>query len=140
MNNQPKPLSLEHELALIRCQDYLQKEPEKAILIALMQLHFHLEMLEEIERLEAENIRLKSISLPPFGTPSQGRLQAEYDDLRSEYLDVLIKNARLRKENIRLSQDNKDKMQLIDALTKDDSLDSLAKDNVTLPDFIEEVL
>ena len=32
MNNQPEtPLSLEHELALIRCQDYLQKDPQKAI-------------------------------------------------------------------------------------------------------------
>ncbi len=140
MNNQPEPLSLEHELALIRCQDYLKKEPEKAMTIALMQLHFHLEMLEECQRLEAENTRLKSISLPPFSTPSHGRLQAEYDDLRSEYLDVLIKNARLRKENQQLSQENHDFKQVIDALTKDDSLDSLTEDNVFLPDFIEEIL
>ena len=134
MNNQPKTtLSLEHELALIRCQDYLKKEPEKAILIALMQLRFHLEMLEENERLSAENTRLKSISLPPFGTPPHGRLQAEYDDLRSEYLKVLKENAHLR-------QDKKDLMQLIDSLTSDDSLDSLTEDDVFLPDFIDEVL
>ena len=133
MNNQPEPLSLEHELALIRCQDYLKKEPEKAMTIALMQLRFYLEMLEENERLEAENTRLKSISLFPAQTPSHGRLQAEYDDLRSEYLKVLKENAHLR-------QDNKDKMQLIDALTQDDSLDSLTEDNILLPDFIEEVL
>ncbi len=141
MNNQPETtLSLEHELALIRCKDYLQKEPEKAMTIALMQLRFHLEMLEENERLSAENTRLKSISLPPFGTPSHGRLQAEYDDLRSEYLDVLIKNARLQKENQQLSQENHNFKQVIDALTKDDSLDSLTEDNILLPDFIEEVL
>ena len=133
MNNQPKPLSLENELALIRCQDYLKKDPQKAIPIALMQLRFYLEMLEENERLEAENKKLKSISLFPAQTPSHGRLQAEYDDLRSEYLKVLKENAHLR-------QDLKDLMQVIDALTKDDSLDSLTEDNILLPDFIEEVL
>ena len=134
MNNQPEtPLSLEHELALIRCEDYLKKDPQKAIPIALMQLRFYLEMLEENERLEAENKKLKSISLFPAQTPSHGRLQAEYDDLRSEYLKVLKENAHLR-------QDLKDLMQLIDSLTQDVSLDSLAEDHVTLPDFIEEVL
>ncbi len=134
MNNQPEiPLTLEHQFEIERCKVYLQEHPEKAQKIAIAQLTCHLELVEECQRLKAENTRLKSISLPPFGTPSQGRLQAEYDDLRSEYLKVLKENAHLR-------QDLKDLMQLIDSLTQDVSLDSLAEDHVTLPDFIEEVL
>ena len=141
MNNQPERLlSLEHQFEVERCKIYLQENPENSQRIALAQLRLHLELVEECQRLEAENTRLQSISLPPFSTPSHGRLQAEYDDLRSEYLDVLIKNARLHKENQQLSQENLDFKQVIDALTKDDSLDSLTEDNVPLPDSIEEVL
>lgn len=109
MNNQPEiPLTLEHQFEIERCKVDLQEHPEKSQRVALAQLRFHLELVEECQRLKAENIRLKSISLPPFGTPSQGRLQAEYDEERSSYLDVLIKNDRLRKENIQLSQENHD--------------------------------
>ncbi len=134
MNNQPeRPLTLEHQFEIERCKIYLQENPEKAQKIAIAQLTFHLELVEECQRLKAENTSLKSLSLFPVQTPSHGWLQAEYDDLRSEYLKVLKENAHLR-------QDNKDKMQLIDALTKDDSLDSLTEDNILLPDFIEEVL
>ena len=105
-----------------------------------MQLRFHLEMLEENERLSAENKKLKSLSLFPVQMPSHGRLPAEYDDLHSEFVDVLIKNARLHKENQQLSQENKDLKQLIDALTKDDSFDSLNEEDVFLPDSIDKVL
>ena len=133
MNTQPeRPLSLEHQFEIERCKIYLQENPGKAKQIAIAQLTFHLELVEECQRLKAENTSLKSISLFPAQTPSHGRLQAEYDDLRSEYLKVL-------KENAHLHQDNKDLMQLIDSLTSDNSLDSLAEENV-LPDFIEEVL
>ena len=119
------PLSLEHQFDLTRCEIYLQQQPEKAASIALMQFRFHLERLEECQRLEAENQKLKSLSLPPFSTRSHGQLQTEYDDLRLAYLKVTQENARLR-------QDKKDLMQLIDSLTKED--------DVSLPDFIQQIL
>ena len=92
-------LPLHNQFDIIKLKLHLHKYPEQAKSIAIQQFTYHLEMLAENERLEAEIKQLKSVSLPPFGTPSHGQLQREYDELLECYKDLLQKFLNLGEEN-----------------------------------------
>ena len=97
-------LPLHNQFDIIKLKLLLHKHPEKAKTIAIEQFTYHLEMLAENERLEAENKKLKSVSLPPFGTPSHGQLQRQYDELLECYSDLSAKFHNLTAENKALYQ------------------------------------
>ncbi len=82
-------LPLHNQFDIIKLKLHLHKYPEQAKPIAIQQFTYHLEMLAENERLEAENQKLKSVSLPPFGTPSHGQLQNQYDELLAREVMML---------------------------------------------------
>ena len=97
-------LPLHNQFDLIKLKLHLHKHPEQAKSIAIAQFTYHLEMLAENEKLEAENQKLKSVSLPPFGTPSHGQLQKQYDELLECYTELLSKFLNLTEENQALYQ------------------------------------
>ena len=97
-------LPLHNQFDIIKLKLHLHKYPEQAKPIAIQQFTYHLEMLAETERLEAEIKKLKSVSLPPFGTPSHGKLQSQYDDLLKCYTELLTKFRNLTEENKALYQ------------------------------------
>ena len=110
-------LPLHNQFDIIKLKLHLHKYPEQAKTIAIQQFTYHLEMLAENEKLEAENKKLKSVSLPPtdlefnsrsqagahsappFGTPSHGQLQKQYDELLECYSELLTKLRNLAEEN-----------------------------------------
>ncbi len=92
-------LPLHNQFDIIKLKLLLHKHPSQAKDIAIAQFTYHLEMLAENERLEAENKKLKSVSLPPFGTHSHGQLQSQYDELLECYKDLLQKFLNLGEEN-----------------------------------------
>ena len=97
-------LPLHNQFDIIKLKLYLKQHPEQAKTIAITQFTYYLEMLTENERLETENKKLKSVSLPPFGTPSHGKLQRQYDELLECYTELLGKFRNLGEENKALYQ------------------------------------
>ena len=92
-------LPLHAQFDIIRLKCHLRNHPEDAYELAVGHYQDYLEVVEQYKQLLAENKKLKSVSLPPFGTPSHGQLQSQYDDLLECYKDLLQKFLNLGEEN-----------------------------------------
>ena len=92
-------LPLHAQFDLIRLKLHLRKNPEESYELAVGHYQDYLEVVERYKQLEAENKKLKSVSLPPFGTPSHGQLQSQYDELLECYKALLQKFLNLGEEN-----------------------------------------
>ena len=106
-------LTLHPQFDIIKLKLHLKHKPQDAHRLAIEHFQDYLEVVERYKQLEAENQKIKSPSLPPFGTPSHGRLQRNYDDLLSYYTE-------LSADFLNLTEENKALIQLLDALTNDD--------------------
>ena len=97
-------LSLHSQFDIIRLKLYLRNHPEKAQELAVGHYQDYLEVVARYKQLLEENQKLKSVSLPPFGTPSHGQLQRQYDELLECYTELLGKFRNLSEENKALYQ------------------------------------
>ncbi|MGK7893721.1 MAG: hypothetical protein AB4372_08870 [Xenococcus sp. (in: cyanobacteria)] len=112
-------LPLHAQFDIARLKLHLKEHPEQAQQIALDQFTYHLELLEENQKLEQ---KLQSPSLPSFSSQlSNTKLQNEYNDLKAEYKKLSNSYAHLRRKNQNL-------MKLID---------SPSLDNWSIPFFLK---
>lgn len=95
------PLHNQFNIALevVKLKLYLKKHPEQSTQLAIEHFQDYLEVVERYKQLEAENNQLKSPSLPPFPTPSHGKLQRNYDELLKSYTEILAERRNLKQEN-----------------------------------------
>jgi len=106
-------LTLHAQFDIIKLKLHLKHHPQDAHRLAIEHFQDYLEVVERYKKLEEENQKLKSPSLPPFPTQSHGRLQKNYDELLDSYTE-------LSADFLNLTEENKALIQLLDALTNDD--------------------
>ena len=92
-------LSLHAQFDVIKLKLHLRKYPENSYQLALEHFSDYLEVVERYKQLQAENKKLKSISLFPVQTQSHGQLQRKYDELLKAYQELMKHHSNLVEEN-----------------------------------------
>ena len=92
-------LSLHAQFDVIKLRLHLRQHPQDSHRLAIEHFQDYLEVVERYKKLEAEHQQLKSPSLPPLTTPSQGQLQRKYDELFKAYQELLKHHKNLVEEN-----------------------------------------
>ena len=99
MNTLPLHNQFAIAVEMIKLKLHLRKYPENSYSLAVEHFQDYLEVVERYKQLQAENKRLKSISLPPMTTPSHGQLQRKYDELEKSYQELMRHHSNLVEEN-----------------------------------------
>ena len=99
MNTLPLHNQFAIAVEMIKLKLHLRKYPENSYQLAIEHFQDYLEVVERYKQLQAENKKLKSISLPPMTTPSHGQLQRKYDELEKSYQELIRHHSNLVEEN-----------------------------------------